>query len=157
MADNPFTGRWTDRSLLNDPDLSTAFDQLEFGRGTIAINDGPHITQRHDWRTRLVSDSARLAILRLARTSALPGQRAGRRRRVDLRLHRLAGSRLAGKHRCPRLPGYRGLGHAHHSSLLWKWRSRPGGCGRFVLCRPGLPREFMTKTNAWMLRKETYE
>jgi hypothetical protein len=41
MADNPFTGQWTYRSLLNDPDLSTPFDQLEFGRGIIVIDDGP--------------------------------------------------------------------------------------------------------------------
>jgi hypothetical protein len=39
MAENPFTGKWTYRSLLNDPDLSTGFDQLEFGRGTISIDD----------------------------------------------------------------------------------------------------------------------
>jgi hypothetical protein len=41
VADNPFTGQWTYRSLLNDPDLSTDFDNLEFGRGTIVIDDGP--------------------------------------------------------------------------------------------------------------------
>lgn len=41
MSDNPFTGQWTYRSLLNDPDPSTPFDQLEFGLGTITINDGP--------------------------------------------------------------------------------------------------------------------
>lgn len=39
MADNPFTGQWTYRSLLNDPDLSTVFDKLEFGRGTLVIED----------------------------------------------------------------------------------------------------------------------
>lgn len=31
------TGHWTYRSLLNDPDLATAFNDLEFGRGTIQI------------------------------------------------------------------------------------------------------------------------
>jgi hypothetical protein len=41
MPENPFTGSWTYRSLLNDSDLSTSFDQLEFGRGTIIINDAP--------------------------------------------------------------------------------------------------------------------
>ena len=41
MADNPFTGSWTYRSLLNDPDSSTPFDKLEFGVGTLTINDGP--------------------------------------------------------------------------------------------------------------------
>jgi len=35
MSDNPFVGHWTYRSLLNDPDVNTAFNNLEFGRGTI--------------------------------------------------------------------------------------------------------------------------
>ncbi len=34
-------GLWTYRSLLNDPDLQTAFNQLEFGRGNISIEDAP--------------------------------------------------------------------------------------------------------------------
>jgi hypothetical protein len=38
---NPWVGTWTYRSLLNDPDVDTDFDQLEFGRGTITIDDGP--------------------------------------------------------------------------------------------------------------------
>lgn len=41
MANNPFTGSWTYRSLLNDPDISTPFDKLEFGIGTIVIDDAP--------------------------------------------------------------------------------------------------------------------
>ena len=41
MAENPFTGSWTYRSLLNEPDVSTAFNDLEFGRGTIVIDDAP--------------------------------------------------------------------------------------------------------------------
>jgi len=41
MADNPFTGSWTYRSLLNDPDPSVPFDQLQFGVGTITIDDAP--------------------------------------------------------------------------------------------------------------------
>jgi len=41
MSDNPFVGSWTYRSLLNDPDVSSAFDALEFGRGTIVIADAP--------------------------------------------------------------------------------------------------------------------
>lgn len=32
---NPFLGAWTYRSLLNDPDVQAAFDDLEFGRGTM--------------------------------------------------------------------------------------------------------------------------
>jgi hypothetical protein len=39
MSDNPFVGTWTYRSLLNDPDPKTKFDQLEFGVGTIVIAD----------------------------------------------------------------------------------------------------------------------
>lgn len=34
-------GTWTYRSLLNEPDLSTAFNDLEFGRGNIEIQDAP--------------------------------------------------------------------------------------------------------------------
>jgi|ERR1700677_3055252 hypothetical protein len=41
MTHNPFTGSWTYRSLLNDPDSSTPFDKLEFGVGTIVIEDAP--------------------------------------------------------------------------------------------------------------------
>jgi len=41
MADNPFTGSWTYRSLLNDPDGSTPFDKLQFGVGTIVLEDAP--------------------------------------------------------------------------------------------------------------------
>jgi hypothetical protein len=37
MKDNPFVGTWTYRSLLNEPDVTTDFDALEFGRGTIVI------------------------------------------------------------------------------------------------------------------------
>ncbi|HWF60883.1 MAG TPA: hypothetical protein VN666_11325 [Nitrospira sp.] len=39
MSDNPFVGVWTYRSLLNVPDVSTDFNSLEFGRGTIEIRE----------------------------------------------------------------------------------------------------------------------
>jgi len=39
MSENPFVGTWTYRSLLNDPDVNTDFDALEFGRGTIVITE----------------------------------------------------------------------------------------------------------------------
>jgi hypothetical protein len=39
MSDNPFVGTWTYRSLLNDPDMSTDFDKLEFGRANIVIEE----------------------------------------------------------------------------------------------------------------------
>lgn len=39
MSDNPFVGTWTYRSLLNDPDLNTDFDKLEFGRANIVIEE----------------------------------------------------------------------------------------------------------------------
>jgi hypothetical protein len=42
MSANPFVGSWTYRSLLNDPQTDLAFDALEFGRGTLRIDeDGP--------------------------------------------------------------------------------------------------------------------
>jgi hypothetical protein len=41
MTDNPFVGSWAYRSLLNDPNLATAFNDLEFGLGTIVIEAAP--------------------------------------------------------------------------------------------------------------------
>ena len=100
MSDNPFVGTWTYRSLLNDPDVNKDFNKLEFGRGTIVIAEAdsraPH---RHDRRTRLVADAARLARLRLADAGALSGQGSRGRRGMDLRLHRLAGAGLAEQRR----------------------------------------------------------
>ena len=34
-------GLWTYRSFLNDPDLTTAFNNLQFGLGTIEIDSAP--------------------------------------------------------------------------------------------------------------------
>lgn len=39
MNANPFVGTWTYRSLLNDPNVTTDFDKLEFGRGTLVITE----------------------------------------------------------------------------------------------------------------------
>jgi hypothetical protein len=39
MTVNPFVGTWIYRSLLNDPDITTDFDKLEFGRGTLVITE----------------------------------------------------------------------------------------------------------------------
>jgi hypothetical protein len=41
VSDNPFVGSWTYRSLLNDPNLATAFNDLEFGRGTLVFAEAP--------------------------------------------------------------------------------------------------------------------
>jgi len=41
MSKNPFVGSWTYRSLLNDVDPAKAFNDLEFGVGTIVIAEGP--------------------------------------------------------------------------------------------------------------------
>ncbi|HEY0554074.1 MAG TPA: hypothetical protein VGG20_07375 [Thermoanaerobaculia bacterium] len=38
---NPFVGAWTYRSLLNDVDPAKPFNDLEFGVGTIVIDEGP--------------------------------------------------------------------------------------------------------------------
>jgi hypothetical protein len=37
MTLNPFVGKWTYRSLLNDPDVNQTFDNLQFGVGTLEI------------------------------------------------------------------------------------------------------------------------
>ena len=34
-------GTWTYRSFINDPDVSTAFNDLEFGRGNIRVDASP--------------------------------------------------------------------------------------------------------------------
>ena len=39
MSDNPFVGSWTYRSLLNDPDPKKQFNDLQFGLGTIVIEE----------------------------------------------------------------------------------------------------------------------
>jgi hypothetical protein len=44
VSDNPFVGSWTYRSFLNDPDISKPFDTLEFGVGTLRIEEGPEET-----------------------------------------------------------------------------------------------------------------
>ncbi|MFL5802983.1 MAG: hypothetical protein ACJ8CR_14750 [Roseiflexaceae bacterium] len=45
MSADPYqsvlVGVWTYRSFLNDPDLSTQFNDLEFGRGNIRIDASP--------------------------------------------------------------------------------------------------------------------
>jgi hypothetical protein len=42
MSMKPFVGKWTYRSLYNNPDIKQDFDELELGRGTIEIqDDGP--------------------------------------------------------------------------------------------------------------------
>ncbi|AUX46384.1 hypothetical protein SOCE26_078900 [Sorangium cellulosum] len=41
MHENPFVGKWTYRSMFNDPNLATAFSTLEFGYGTIVIDAAP--------------------------------------------------------------------------------------------------------------------
>jgi hypothetical protein len=45
MSQNPnigsLVGKWTYRSFLNNADLSTQFNDLEFGRGTITILEAP--------------------------------------------------------------------------------------------------------------------
>jgi hypothetical protein len=45
MSADPYqsvlVGTWTYRSFLNDPDLSTQFNDLEFGRGNIRVDASP--------------------------------------------------------------------------------------------------------------------
>src|SRR5882672_6610766 len=40
MTANPCVGTWTYRSLLNNPDINQDFGKLEFGRGTLDIEEG---------------------------------------------------------------------------------------------------------------------
>ena len=60
MSDNPFVGSWTYRSLLNETDVNTDFNDLEFGRGTIVIKRGADAAaHRHDRRAGLVARRSR--------------------------------------------------------------------------------------------------
>jgi hypothetical protein len=45
MGKNPFVGKWTYRSLYNEPDGSIEFNKLKLGLGTIQIddNDAPEL------------------------------------------------------------------------------------------------------------------
>lgn len=36
---NPFVGTWTYRSFVNNPDITKDFNELEFGRGELVIED----------------------------------------------------------------------------------------------------------------------
>jgi len=46
MSQNPnigsLVGSWTYRSFLSNPDLATAFNDLEFGRANLTVCDAPH-------------------------------------------------------------------------------------------------------------------
>lgn len=42
--ENPFVGTWTYRSLLNDPNGSTSFNDLKFGAGTLKITAVDDVT-----------------------------------------------------------------------------------------------------------------
>jgi hypothetical protein len=46
MSVNPFVGKWTYRSWLNDPNRATDFDKLEFGRADLAIEEDAPATLR---------------------------------------------------------------------------------------------------------------
>ena len=39
LSSNPFVGTWTYRSFINNPDIAVDFNDLEFGRGTLTIDD----------------------------------------------------------------------------------------------------------------------
>jgi hypothetical protein len=40
-VDSPLVGAWAYRSFNDDPDLSTSFDDLEFGQGTLVVEAAP--------------------------------------------------------------------------------------------------------------------
>src|SRR5262249_1312601 len=135
MSDNPFVGTWTYRSLLNDPDVNTAFDALEFGRGTLVITvpssdslggtiGGP------GWLLNLHGSVG----LRRPCAGSFSGPRAGGWRRVGLRLHRLARAGVAEQQRHTAARRDCWISRAHHSTLRQLARHRcSSGCSRLVL------------------------
>ena len=126
-------GLWTYRSLLNDPDLATAFNSLEFGRGNIEIMPGPMgVFRGRIFRYRLGTRTGRLDRLRLALVGPLPGQGDRRRGAMDLRLHWLGRPALA--ERCRPASGHHGLGDSHDSAFGRRAGDRqPGRCRLLVL------------------------
>ena len=46
MSDNPFVGKWTYRSFLNDPNEATKPNDLLFGSGVIEIVEAPSVILR---------------------------------------------------------------------------------------------------------------
>ena len=106
MSANPFVGKWSYRSFYNDPTFhvdkqgNDDFNVLELGFGTLVIKEaGPQelggTIGGDGWSLKLKGSMA----------DGNPGQVRfqgkgnGRRQRVDLRLHRLAGAGVAQRHR----------------------------------------------------------
>lgn len=70
MADNPFSGSWTYRSLLNDPDIAISFDKLQFGVGTLVIDNA----QREELLTGAIGGPGWSLALRGSRSYGSPSQ-----------------------------------------------------------------------------------
>ena len=116
MSDNPFVGSWTYRSLLNDTDVNTDFNNLEFGRGTIVIKQAPmQLLTGTIGGPGWSLDAEGRARLRQSDERALPGQGHRRRRGMDLRLRGLAGAGLAERRAAGARDGR--LDRAHHSAF----------------------------------------
>jgi hypothetical protein len=86
MSENPFVGSWTYRSFLNDPDVNKSFNDLEFGRGTIIIEQASMRALKGT-----IGGPGWSLVLKGARVwqpdvCAVPGSRRRQRREVDLRL-----------------------------------------------------------------------
>jgi len=104
MSDNPFVGKWSYRSFLERPKPGSSVrwqrpqhPAMLFGYGTIVIAEARQTFDRHDWR------GGWSLTLHGLRAYGSPAQvrfrkRNRRRRRVDLRLHWMAGSGLAEQH-----------------------------------------------------------
>src|SRR5262249_22513440 len=90
MSDNPFVGNWTYRSFLNDPDINKSFNDLEFGVGTLVIEEASANRKGHDRRQRLVAGSEGRAPIRRPDARTVPRSRHRQRREVGLRLQRLS-------------------------------------------------------------------
>jgi hypothetical protein len=85
MSDNPFVGRWTYRSFLNDPDIGKAFNDLEFGRGTIEIVAAPvQILTGTIGGPGVVTEAPGFPRIRFADASPISGRWHRRRRTMDL-------------------------------------------------------------------------
>ena len=91
---NPFVGSWTYRSLLNDPDPKKQFNDLQFGLGTIVIEeavDGAHhhrAEEGHDVVRSLEIEPERQH--QLVAVALTPAREAHVHRRVEDKSHALS-------------------------------------------------------------------
>lgn len=131
-------GLWTYRSFLNDPDPATAFNDLEFGLGTIEIAQAP----AGIFKGRIFgpgwgcSSTAGSATGIRARCDS--GARRGQRRGMGIRLRRVRERALAQRRRST--PGADRFDRPYGAACERQRRRRAGRGGVLVVCGHAMSR-----------------